>query len=111
MLIALIPRERMDAVRYVARKTVHLMARYTYRVRAIEAGFSARCVEMAIETEGATLEEAVDLLRAAIEEKRSEPNAVAPPPPELLEPIELVRVEPEEPERSPQGPGEVAPRS
>ncbi|MBK8171900.1 MAG: hypothetical protein IPK60_16335 [Sandaracinaceae bacterium] len=105
-----LPSARIDAVRNVGKRFA-LMARYTYRARPAEAGFIARCVEMSVEAEAPSLQEAVALLRAAIEEKRSETNAVAPPPPESLEPIELVRVEPEEPERSPQGPGEVAPRS
>lgn len=87
------------------------MVRYTYRLHTITNGYVARCVEMSAEGEANNAEEAVRLLSLAIQERRHETNAVAPPAPESLGPIELVRVEPPTPERDPQGPGEVAPRS
>ncbi len=66
--------------------------RFTYRLSADGAGWVAECVEATAAGEGMTAAEAVSQLRAALED-RMRPEAVAPPPEEPPEDIELTPAE------------------
>ena len=83
------------------------MTNYTYRIRAIDAGFLAECCETSVAADGSTEADAVAGLRAALVERLKEPNAVAPPRnPRLIE-ISLKPAPHAEQDPSPQGPGEA----
>lgn len=85
----------------------------TYRIAKTEEGFAARSEEMGVEATGASREEALAALRAAVAQKLTTVEAVAPPsrPPPPPH-IELVRAPDadSEPARvlreEPQGPGD-----
>lgn len=80
------------------------MTRYHYRTQSTADGYLARCIELEMEAEGATENACVENLRAAINERLTECDAVAPPkkPPTVV--VELVLEAPEEVE--PFGPGD-----
>jgi hypothetical protein len=65
--------------------------RFTYRLIRDKEGFVAECVESEAAGEGKTAKDAVESLRAALEERMFRPDAVAPPSQPAAAPqIELV---------------------
>lgn len=52
---------------------------FTYRLIRDKEGFVAECVESEAAGEGKTAKDAVESLRAALEERMFRPDAVAPP--------------------------------
>jgi hypothetical protein len=63
--------------------------KFTYRLQKQANAWLAECVECEAMGEGGTQSEALDSLRASLEERMFRPDAVAPPPEEAHAPIEL----------------------
>ena len=61
----------------------------TYRLIKDASGYVAECVESDAAGEGKSAREAVEALRASLEERMFRPDAVAPPPSGPHETIEL----------------------
>jgi hypothetical protein len=53
--------------------------KFTYRLIKDASGYLAECVESDVAGEGKTSKEAVESLRASLEERMFRPDAVAPP--------------------------------
>lgn len=73
------------------------MARYTYRVTPSDGRFFAECLEMEAEAEGKTRDSAVAALKAAICERMSASDAVAPPAKAVPATVELIEASPVHP--------------
>ena len=54
--------------------------KFTYRLQKLASGWFAECVESDAAGEGATQKDAIQSLRASLEERMFRPDAVAPPP-------------------------------
>jgi hypothetical protein len=54
--------------------------KFTYRLIKDASGWLAECIESDAAGEGKTAREAVESLRASLEERMFRPDAVAPPP-------------------------------
>lgn len=54
--------------------------KFTYRLIKDASGYVAECVESDVAGEGKTAKEAIESLRASLEERMFRPDAVAPPP-------------------------------
>lgn len=67
--------------------------KFTYRIVERTSSFLAECVESDAIGEGGTRAEAIEALRAAIEERMFRPDAVAPPPRVSATSIELELIE------------------
>lgn len=63
--------------------------KFTYRLVKDANGWVAECVESEAAGEGKTSKEAVESLRASLEERMFRPDAVAPPPEAEHSKIEL----------------------
>jgi hypothetical protein len=63
--------------------------RFTYRLVRDASGYLTECVEVDAAGEGRTAREAVESLRASLEERMFRPDAVGPPPETVPSPIEL----------------------
>lgn len=63
--------------------------RFSYRLVRDASGWLAECVESDAAGEGKTSKEAVESLRASLEERMFRPDAVAPPPETEHSTIEL----------------------
>lgn len=81
--------------------------RFTYRLREDASGWLAECVESDAMGAGKTQTDAIESLRASLEERMFRPDAVAPPLEETRAPIELVQTaEPaQQASVEPSGPG------
>lgn len=67
--------------------------KFTYRIVERTSSFLAECIEAEAIGEGKTRAEAIEALRAAIEERMFRPDAVAPPPRAPSSKIELELIE------------------
>ena len=69
--------------------------KFTYRLIKDGTGWLAECVESEVAGEGKTAHDAVQSLRAALEERMERPDAVAPPsrPEHARIELELTRIE------------------
>jgi hypothetical protein len=63
--------------------------KFTYRLIKDANGYVAECVESEAAGEGKTSKDAVESLRASLEERMFRPDAVAPPPETERSTIEL----------------------
>ena len=63
--------------------------KFTYRLQKLASGWFAECVESDAAGEGATQKDAIQSLRASLEERMFRPDAVAPPPETERATIEL----------------------
>ena len=63
--------------------------KFTYHLIRAACGYAAECVESEAVGEGKTPEQALESLRASLEEQMFRPNAVAPPPEAPPSAIEL----------------------
>ena len=78
--------------------------RYTYQLVEENDGVTAICVEMPVSATGSTKTAAIVALRAAICDRLTHVEAVAPP---SSVPVPSIQLEPaEEPASEPQGPGD-----
>jgi hypothetical protein len=63
--------------------------KFTYRLIRDASGYLAECVESDVAGEGKTSKDAVESLRASLEERMLRPDAVAPPSTPIAAVIEL----------------------
>lgn len=75
--------------------------RFSYRLTKEASGFVAECVEADAAAEARTREGAVEALRRALEERMYRPDAIAPPSHPNADRIDLVLVNAEDLETSP----------
>jgi predicted RNase H-like HicB family nuclease len=81
-----------------------MAATFTYRLQASSTGYFAECCEMEVAAVGRSPTEAVEGLKAALRDRLSEPNAVAPPSSGSSTEVSLTEA-PRDAAPAPSGPG------
>jgi len=79
---------------------------YTYRISTDSEGITATCQEMSVSATGPTADAAVVALRAAICERLTHIEAVAPPDSVPVPSVRLIPAGDPSPDPAPQGPGD-----